>query len=632
LDVVAGVLLLAVTIAGTAALHLANEQRRTAVLLNALHDQERLVYRLAGLAQRALTEQLEAQASSPERASDFQAGLAALDANLRALQVGGSVRLIDGESLRVPPARDVLVHQHLTAARRWLAPHVSANGSWPALLGAQRALLQQGEELQTYLRGLVAAAEHVAFGDVFSASRGLLLLMVGSLGLFVFGILLLRRLVTTPLHRMADMIEAMLQGGRLVKLPVGAHNELGIVSEGFNRLTMQAEEQKRRLREHIVDLQRANAELDQLAHVKDDFLMTINHQLRTPLTSVVQGIELLRDGATGEVPSSQRDLLSAMEENAQRLTNLIDEVLDLTMLRSGRRPLDRVPAALGPVLRRAQLTWQPVAEQRTIRLAVPDLPNVHMDAGAVGEVLDHLLRNALRHAPAGSDILVEARAADGQVEVAVRDHGRGMSRQQLEQLFQPFVHVHTPDAPGAQGSGLGLAFCRQVIERHRGTIRADAQEGQGMTVTFTLPVASPTFLLEEACHVAEEAREGELGEFGLLVAVCPPDALARAEQVLRGNTHRGDAFVPVDAQTLAVVAVTDRAGFGAMVNRLRGIIREVQLPVQFGTAVYPLDGTTPAELLAAARANVRGQAEAPRATMPGKRQAAAADRQERRHG
>jgi len=617
LDLVTGILVLLIGLAGSAALELARRQRSDAILVQALHDEQRFVYELSALAQRSVGDQTDPVVATAGRLAVFGDGVARLERNLQAVQTGGTLRLSDGRTLRVRPARGRWIKQTLQAALLWLRAAEDARSGEEPLATMQEAFRQRGHELRTLLEGVAASVESQAVDRVVQMSAWQLALMVGGIGLFLLGVLLLRRLVTTPLHRMADGIAAMRATGRLVKLPVLERNELGIVAEGFNELAQHVEEQKARLRDHIVELQRVNAELDQLAHVKDDFLATVNHQLRTPLTTLVEGIELLRDGAMGPLSEEQMAMVRTMDENGDRLTTLVEDILDLIMLRSGRRPLARRPSDAGVLLRRCQTIWQSVSSTRTISLACGNLPQVYIDAQAIGEVMDHLLRNALRHAPEHSDITMTSRVQDGFVEVAVQDRGPGMSSEQLKLLFQPFTHIQTPDAPGSQGNGLGLAFCRQVIERHRGTIRAQSLEGRGTTVTFTLPVASPHFLFQEACETARETASFEGGQFALLVVHPEGDGLMDdAATALRKNTHRNDTFVRLDERTLAILAVTDRPGLSAMIQRLQGVLADTTLRVRIGTALSPYEGTSPEQLLARARQDLSSAATEASTTMP----------------
>src|SRR3989338_5524884 len=204
------------------------------------------------------------------------------DRSPRSLQQGGTVALSDGTFLNLKPMRGRFVEQHLAAAIAWVESRTRAED-----------FIHRGSELRTYLRGLAASSESESLTTIVRASVLQLLLIICGAVCFLVGVLVVRRMLTTPLHRMADGIASMQNTGRLIKLPVMHANELGVVASGFNELAAQAEEQKNRMREHIVQLQRVNAELDRLSHLKDDFLSTVNHQVRTPLTSMLEVMSLL---------------------------------------------------------------------------------------------------------------------------------------------------------------------------------------------------------------------------------------------------------------------------------------------------------------------------------------------------
>ena len=428
--------------------------------------------------------------------------------------------------------------------------------------------------------------------------------MVGGL----IGWALARRLFEQPAWKWAEALEEMRRSGHLRRLPEPSSGALHGAAARFNELADHIEQQRQRLREQMAKLEQTNAELGELSTLKDDFLATINHQLRTPVTAAVECVELMRDGAFGKVNEEQQAFLQMMNDHMRQMAHLVEEVLDLSLLKSGRRPLRCQTGDLAEILRRCTESWKESAESCSLRLAAENLPPVYMDATAIQEVMDHLLRNAIRHSPPGSEVLIQARATEEEVEVSVRDTGAGMSSRDVAKLFQPFTHVQGAEAPGSQGSGLGLAYCRQVIERHRGTIRAESAEGSGTTVTFSLPIASNAFLFEEAFWKAQEEAEDEDGQFAVLVvAPARPDVPAagalmrRAEETLRRHTHRSDQLLPVDDRTIVVVAVTNAAGSDAMVTRLRGVFEEAGLAVRLGIAMFPEDGERPDRVLKIAR-------------------------------
>lgn len=616
LNLIAGSLLVFIALGACVALGLAQRQLRDAQLVSLLHEQARGTVELVHAGDRLLQYARPGAPLEPQRLETFRQQLNRLTRNLRVLRDGGSLDLEEGRTLRIQAVREptlaVLVEQALAAAARYrqqidaaVSPEAGFNA---ALRGALRLDMERyGQSLQAAIDGLAAMTEGRSLTVVVQTGRVYLALIVGGLCCFLIGVVLLRRFITTPLHRMADGIDAMRRSGRLVKLPVLHRNELGLVAEGFNQLAEQTETQKRRLREHIVELQRMNIELDQLANLKDDFLATINHQLRTPLTSLLEGVQLFGDGALGPLSADQAEFIRTMQGNGQQLLKLIEELLDLSLLRSGRRLLQRQPTDFAALLQQLEAAWQAAGNTRTVRLNVEQLPQVYLDAQAIREVLDQLIRNALRHAPEHSVVTVKASVHDRLVSVAVHNRGAGLSQEQLARMFEPFVHLHTPEAPGSEGSGLGLSFCRQVVERHRGTIQATSTPDHGTTVTFTLPIATATFLLEEACQAAQEEAKDEGGSFGILVIVplasSPKrrEEMRQAQALLRRHTHRGDQFIEADDETVVIVAVTDWAGLEAMRHRLAGVLRGAQLDVRLGPALFPADGEQPIDLVRTAK-------------------------------
>ncbi len=609
LDLVSGVLLLLLGLGGTAALDMARRQRHDLRLLQAVYEQERAVAGLMVAGERAL--------ELRDDVLDVNDRLLQLHDNLRALRDGGTMALQDS-TLPVAPVRDRFVRASLDGALAWLARHAPPRARTPEdVLAVQQAFAQDGGALLTHLEGMATAAIRRSQTDVMLISGVELALIFGGIALFLLWIVVIRGLLTTPLHRMAGGIEAMQRTGRLVKLPVPHENELGVVAQGFNELADHVEAQKQRLREHIVELQRMNLELDQMAHVKDEFLETVNHQLRTPLTAIVEGLSLLQDGAMGAVSQDQLQLLNAMDSSAEQLGRFIEGLLDLSRLVSGRRPLARAASDLTALLHRVHAAWQSRADGVAVRLQTSALPPVFMDQDAIRDVLEHVVRNAVRHAPRGTEVTITAQQVNSLVLVEVRDQGAGLTPEQLSQLFQPFTHVQTPDAPGSSGSGLGLSFCRQVIERHRGTITADSAPGRGTGIAFTVPVATPAFMLDDACRSAQEASEKEgVGVFALLlVAASVAGSLGELERLLRRNTHRGDVFLRLE-DAVAIIAVTNGPGLGAMRQRLARVLDEAGIQAAFAAALSTEDGAGAEALLAAARRRLSEQLAALHATMP----------------
>ena len=437
-------------------------------------------------------------------------------------------------------------------------------------------------------------------------------LIVGMTSVWI-GVCVFRDRLIRPLRAMVESVDQMRKTRQWKKLPPIPDGELQVVASGFNELVEYVMVQQGRLGEQIGELQQINAELNHLANVKDDFLQTINHQLRTPMTAILEGVQLLKDPESGLLSGEQQSYAVLVHENALRLKELLEEMLDLSMLKSGRRLLHRRVDDLAACLQVVCTAWHERSGQAAIQLKQHSLPKVYMDVRSIEEVLHHLLRNAVRHAPAETTVIVHAEATQDMVSVSVNNQGSLLSADQIKRLFEPFVHLHTPEAPGSQGSGLGLAFCKQVIERHGGSIHVESKEGLGTTVSIKLPVASPQFLLVDACRMAKEEAEVEGGTYGICLVAPAASAFANrhtanmlgeAEQLLRKNTHRGDRFVEIDEKSFAIVAVCDDVGLLMMIRRLRGVLEKSRLPVKIGGALFPLDADQPERLLEVARNRV----------------------------
>jgi two-component system, NtrC family, sensor histidine kinase KinB len=232
-------------------------------------------------------------------------------------------------------------------------------------------------------------------------------------------------------------------------------------------------------------------ELDQL---KSEFVATASHELRTPLTSTAMSIDLLLEGAASKLTEREQGLLHVAQEEVQRLRTLVNDLLDLSKIESGRIEMDFT--AVEPVLLvdkavsrfTLQANEQEVALIQTIP---PDLPLVQADPNKITWVLTNLIANALRYSDSGGQIQVLAEQHGGQIHFAVRDQGTGIPFEYQSKIFDKFVQVGT--SKDAAGSGLGLAICKEIVKAHGGSIWVDSVPGKGSAFTFTLPIAPGAF-------------------------------------------------------------------------------------------------------------------------------------------
>jgi len=255
------------------------------------------------------------------------------------------------------------------------------------------------------------------------------------------------------------------------------------------------------LEEQHRELSRLNAELDQAGKLKDQFLANVSHELRTPLNSVIGFSELLLTGEVEGAPLSgtQRDYLETISRNGRHLLQLINELLDLSKIAAGRMDLRLEPVPLDALLREAADSVHAQLEARRHRLALepaPDAVTVTADRGRVLQILLNLLSNAIKFTPEGGQVTLAARLEGGEgggrhVRVAVSDTGIGIAPEDQARLFQEFVQLDAAPSRRYEGTGLGLALSKRLVELHGGAIGVESALGKGSTFWFTLPRADP---------------------------------------------------------------------------------------------------------------------------------------------
>jgi PAS domain S-box-containing protein len=240
----------------------------------------------------------------------------------------------------------------------------------------------------------------------------------------------------------------------------------------------------------------ARAEAEAAVRAREAFLARASHELRTPLTSAIASAHLLRRALAGETKEPPQGLLDIATRNLDTMLALINNLLDASKLAAGGVPLERQAVDLADPGRRSVQLVEPQAREKgvAVGLAVPRGLVVAGDPLKLEQVLVNLLANAVRWTPAGGRVTLEAfteaAAADESVAVIrVRDTGQGIAAEHLERIFEPFYQVSGPRGQRARGTGLGLAICRQIVELHRGTIRAESDgPGTGSTFTIRLPI------------------------------------------------------------------------------------------------------------------------------------------------
>lgn len=241
----------------------------------------------------------------------------------------------------------------------------------------------------------------------------------------------------------------------------------------------------------VVNLRDVTAEYE-IMQMKNEFVSTVSHELRTPMTSIKGYVDLILDGDAGEINEIQRDFLQIVKENSDRLVELINDMLDISRIESGRIHLKIVPLSMLDAVEGAVDSFRAVLEQsgRNIVVQVAEgLPRVAGDRDRVGQVLINFISNALKYSPGGGTVTIRARHTGDVVAVSVSDQGIGISREDQKNLFTKFYRVDSTLTREIGGTGLGLSICKSIIELLGGKVSVRSKPGEGSTFTFALPVA-----------------------------------------------------------------------------------------------------------------------------------------------
>ncbi len=226
----------------------------------------------------------------------------------------------------------------------------------------------------------------------------------------------------------------------------------------------------------------------EVERVKDEFLSVVSHELRTPLTSIRGSLGLLSGGAMGPLPPPAASMVSLALQSAERLSRMINDILDLERLVSGNMAHLPVPVAAEDLLAAAVQEMAGMAEVHGLALRLdPSAGRVRVDVDRITQALTNLIANAIKFSPSGTTVVLTARECGEEVLFSVADRGRGIPPERLQAIFDRFEQVDSSDARRFGGSGLGLTIARGIIERHAGRVWADSEPGAGTTVWFSIP-------------------------------------------------------------------------------------------------------------------------------------------------
>jgi PAS domain S-box-containing protein len=234
----------------------------------------------------------------------------------------------------------------------------------------------------------------------------------------------------------------------------------------------------------------------ELERLKDDFISMVSHELRTPLHHIKGFATTLLQTDVEWDAATQRDFLASIDREADRLTQLVSKMLDMSRLEAGRMPMQLVPYLAQDLLDSTLRRVQGLAAGRPLLLSAPDdLPVLWVDDREIERVLVNLIENAIKYSDAGTPIALSVERRDDRAIFSVTDQGIGIAAEHLPQIFDRFYRVESGGRPIA-GTGLGLAICKRIVEAHCGQIAVESAPGRGSRFWFSLPLGQPDVLMK----------------------------------------------------------------------------------------------------------------------------------------
>ena len=223
--------------------------------------------------------------------------------------------------------------------------------------------------------------------------------------------------------------------------------------------------------------------------LKDEFISIVSHELRTPLTSIYGSLKMLASGLMEQHPQKGKRLLEIASNSTERLVRLINDILDIERIESGKIKMVYQDCNIADLLSQAINTMQDMADKAEVKLHLT-LVNVliRVDPDRILQTLTNLLSNAIKFSPPGSHVWLTANPSSTALEISLKDTGRGIPAEKLDMIFERFQQADSSDSRNHNGTGLGLAICQSIIEQHGGKIWVESQPGQGSTFFFTLPL------------------------------------------------------------------------------------------------------------------------------------------------
>ena len=223
--------------------------------------------------------------------------------------------------------------------------------------------------------------------------------------------------------------------------------------------------------------------------LENEFISLVSHELRTPMTSTIGALDLLNSGQLGTLSERGKQILQVAIRNSERLIRLVNDILDLERMKSGKIAIEPINRNLNPLLVQAVEIMQPMAAKAEVKLVLEQCDVIlSLDSDRILQTLTNLLSNAIKFTEPGGIVKLTANIRNNSCLIVVRDTGRGIPKGKLESIFERFQQVDASDSRSKGGTGLGLAICRHIVEGHNGKIGVKSEIGKGSVFYIQLPL------------------------------------------------------------------------------------------------------------------------------------------------
>ena len=396
------------------------------------------------------------------------------------------------------------------------------------------------------------------------------------------------------------------------------------------------------------EIKKTNIKLEKLEKLKSEFISIVSHELRTPLTSIKNSLDIMLTGKTGEITSTQNNFLSIAKRNVDRLSRIINDLLDLSKIEAGKMEYRFKPLSIIEPIQFVISTFDNLAEKKNIKLTLDvsqELPQIYGDINRIEQVLSNLISNAIKFTPENGEIKISTEEINANsintslfyrdpsvittkqqntlrgsyIKISVEDTGIGINESDIPKVFDKFQQIESSLSREVGGTGLGLPIAKQLIEAHRGEIWLESEPQKGSKFSFILPIMmhDNTFLLEldnelqyskyNHSNLALIVLEEQITDAQCFINSIIKDISAGKINIIR----KGDKckFFTQDNNMQIILSNTDRVGANNVIKRLKRYLIDnsslyLNHNLNLGISIYPEEAITSEELIEQAKKSI----------------------------